>query len=325
MRSNQRWLLLAAMAFAGAAVAEPLVGPSVGNADVLVSEGNRLYSTKKYAKAASKFLAATRANPTATQPYLVLARSYMGAKQVPAACNAFRAYLTAAPDAADRAKAERELTNCERRLKRVKKSKRIDLGPKYVETKAQFFAALDEKVLLGSGSASVELRTLIHDGYVGPDLAEMGSKLNTAASAAAEDLYRRAMAHERVPGHALRNAKQLYQLAVETGSPPQSYGSHSAFVEGLADFQSFEAKRAEQKFAEASLAEPTVAEYKFYRAAAIYRGGDKAGALEALEKDLPQDPRTAVMREAQALGSSSQAGATELEQLLFTKRFSTGQ
>jgi hypothetical protein len=31
------------------------------------------------------------------------------------------------------------------------------------------------------------------------------------------------------------------------------------------------------------------------------------------------------MREAQALGSSSQAGATELEQLLFTKRFSAGR
>src|SRR5258707_8816467 len=325
MRPNQRWLMVAAVVFSGAAVAEPLVGPSVGNADVLISEGNRLYSTKKYAKAASKFLAATRANPSATQPYLVLARSYMGAKQVPAACNAFRAYLTAAPDAADRAKAQRELTNCERRLKRVKKSKRIDLGPKYVETKAQFFAALDEKNLLGSGSASVALRTLIQDGYVGPDLAEMGSKLNTAAGAGAEDFYRRAMAHERIPAHALRNAKQLYQLAVETGSPPQSYGSHSAFIEGLADFQSFEAKKAEEKFAEASLAEPTVTEYKFYRAAAIYRGGGKAPALEALEKDLPQDPRTTVMREAQALGSSPQAGATELEQLLFTKRFSAGR
>ncbi len=325
MRSNQRWLMLVAVAFTGAAVAEPLVGPSVGNADVLISEGNRLYSTKKYAKAASKFLAATRANPTATQPYLVLARSYLRAKQTPAACNAYRAYLTAAPDSADRAKAERELSNCERRLMRVKKSKRIDLNPKYVETKALFFSALDEKLLLGSGSASVALRTLIHDGYVGPDLADMGAKLNTAASASAEDFYRRAIARERIPAHALRDAKQLYQLAVETGSPPQSYGSHSAFIEGLADFQSFEAKRAEQKFAEASLAEPTVVEYKFYRAAAIYRGGDKAGALEALEKDLPQDPRTSVMREAQALGSSSQAGASELEQLLFSKRFSSGR
>lgn len=325
MRSNQRCLMLAAFAFAGAVVAEPLVGPSVGNADVLVSEGNRLYSNKKYAKAASKFLAATRANPTATQPYLVLARSYMGAKQMPAACNAYRTYLSAAPDSADRNKAERELKNCERRLKRVKKSKRIDLGPKYVETKADFFAALDQKNFLGTASASAALRTLIHDGYVGPDLAEMGAKLNTAATASAEDTYRRAIARERIPGHALREAKQLYQLALETGSPPPNYGSHSDFLEGLADFQSFEAKKAEQKFAEASAAEPTVMEYKFYRAAAIYRGGDKAGALEALEKDLPQDPRTAVMREAQALGSSPQSGATELEQLLFTKRFSAGR
>src|SRR5258707_12849319 len=129
MRPNQRWLMVAAVVFSGAAVAEPLVGPSVGNADVLISEGNRLYSTKKYAKAASKFLAATRANPSATQPYLVLARSYMGAKQVPAACNAFRAYLTAAPDAADRAKAQRELPNCEGGVKRGRESKGIGTGP----------------------------------------------------------------------------------------------------------------------------------------------------------------------------------------------------
>src|SRR5260370_36678376 len=98
------------------------------------------------------------------------------------------------------------------------------------------------------------------------------------------------MGHERIPAHALRNAKQLYQLAVETGSPPQSYGSHSAFVEGLADFQSFEAKKAEEKFAEASLAEPTVAEYKFYRAAAIYRGGGRAGAPAGIEQKRPQEP-----------------------------------
>jgi tetratricopeptide (TPR) repeat protein len=323
MRTNGGCLVLAALALASAAAAEPLVGPSVGNADVLLSEGNRLYSNKKYAKAASKFLAATRANPTATQPYLVLARSYMYAKQMPAACNAYRAFLSAAPESADRPKAERELTKCEYRLKRVKRSKRIDLGPKYVETKALFFSALDGKILLGSGSASASLRTLIRDGYVGPDLGDMGAKLNAAATASAEDTYRRAIAREMIPGHALREAKQLYQLALETGAPPPNYGAHSAFIEGLADFQSFEAKRAEQKFTEASLAEPTVTEYKFYRAAAIYRGGDKAGALEALERDLPQDPRTSVLREAQALGSSPQAGASELERLLFTKRFSS--
>src|SRR5260370_10013495 len=97
------------------------------------------------------------------------------------------------------------------------------------------------------------------------------------------------MGHERIPAHALRNAKQLYQLAVETGSPPQSYGSHSAFVEGLADFQSFEAKKAEEKFAEASLAEPTVTAYKFYRAAPIYRGGDKPSAPDGIENDTPPE------------------------------------
>jgi len=94
-----------------------------------------------------------------------------------------------------------------------------------------------------------------------------------------------------------------------------------AFLEGLALLQQGELKKAEIRFAEASLGEPSVLEYKFYRAIAMYRSGNKSGAMEALEADLPQDPRTGVLRTALALGNSPDSAAAELEQVLFQKRF----
>lgn len=324
MRSRTAARVLALCLLAPIARAEPLVGPSVGNADVFISEGNHLYNQKKYAKAASVFLKATRANPAAIQAYLGLARSNLGAKQTQTACNAYRAYLKASPESAERIKAQGELQLCERKL-RARRKKKADPYPAFVETKALFFSALEEKALLGSGSASAALRSLVQGGYVGADLAEIGGKLNAAATAAAEDVYKRAMAKERLTVEALRQGKQLFQLAVDTGPAPANFGSHSSFLEGLADFQSREPKKAEMLFAEASLAEPGVAEYKFYRAIALYRSGDKSGALHALETDLPQDPRTTVLREALSLANSPQSAAVDLEQILFSKRFPAGR
>ena len=44
-------------------------------------------------------------------------------------------------------------------------------------------------------------------------------------------------------------------------------------------------------------------------------------ALKVLEAELKDDPRTAVLRAALALGDSPQAGANELEKLLFSTRY----
>jgi tetratricopeptide (TPR) repeat protein len=292
----------------------------VGNADALMTEGNRFYNRKSYGKAATQYLRATRANPSAIQAYLSLARSYMGAKQVQNACLAYRAYLKAAPESAEKAKAQGELELCERRLK-VMKKKRADPTPEYTELKALFAGAMEQKLLIGPGSAGESLKSLVQGGYVGTDLGDMAAKLNTAAAQAADDIYKRALAHDRVPVEELTRGKRLYQLAVDVGPAPPNYVPHIAFLEGLAQFQLGEPKKAELRFAEASLGEPAVLEYKFYRAIAMYRSGNKTGALQALEADLPQDPRTAVLRTALALGNSPDAAAAELEQVLFQKRF----
>jgi len=46
-----------------AAPAEPLVGRAVGNADLLIAEGTRLYNEGAYDQARDRFLKATRVAP----------------------------------------------------------------------------------------------------------------------------------------------------------------------------------------------------------------------------------------------------------------------
>src|SRR5262249_20949585 len=149
------------------AQAQPLVGPLIGNADTFIAEGTKQYNQKQYAKAVDNFTKATRANPALLPPYLQLARSHLAAKQVMRACYVYRMYLKAAPDNADRKKAQAESDQCERQLKTAK-NQPPDLSPKYVETRASFFAALDRSQLLGADSAFESLKVLVKDGFMGP-------------------------------------------------------------------------------------------------------------------------------------------------------------
>ncbi len=320
MRSE--WAVAAGLvvAVAGAAAAEPLVGPAVGNADVLVSEGSKLYNHKQVAQAAESFLKATRANPAAVQAYLLLARSHLAAKQLTRACYEYRAYLKSTPDGPDRKKAQSESDLCERQLKGAKGQPR-DPGPQYVELRATFFAALERRELLGAGSASEALRALVREGFVSPELGDMAAKLHDAAIEAADKLHQRVLAHASVTEAELRTARPLYQLAVDVGPAPADYLAKSAFLDGVAAYAGGDFKRSESLFAEAAKAASYGNEYKYHRAMALYRGGDQKGALAALEADLPDDPRTAVLRVALAAGKSPEAGADELEKLLFSKRF----
>src|SRR5262249_18697987 len=101
----------------GLAAADPLVGPAVGNADVLISEGTRLYNSRQYGKAAEYFLKATRADPARVNAYLSLARSAMSAKQIKSACEAYQAFLKSADQSPTRAKAQEEAELCARQLR----------------------------------------------------------------------------------------------------------------------------------------------------------------------------------------------------------------
>lgn len=320
--ASRRPLLAAGLtlALAGAAQAEPLVGPAVGNADTLVSEASRLFNRKQYAKASDLFLKATRANPATVTTYLQLARAQVLARQLQPGCYAYRVYLKSVPDSPDRKKASAESDQCERQLKGLKKPP-PDPGPKYVETRAAFFAALDASKVLGEGGAAEALTSLVKEGFLGPELGEMAQKLGAAAAAEADDVHKRALAGEKLPPETLRSARPLYQLATDVGVPPPDAKGRMAFLDGMADLSDKLYKKAEAHFAEAARSDPANKEYAFYKALALFQAGERPQALKVLEAELPDDPRTAVLRVAIALGQSQDTGAAELEKLLFTARF----
>lgn len=319
MRSDLLALVLAAL-LPAAASAQALVGPGVGNADTLVSEGSKLFNKKQYAKAADQFLKATRANPAIAQSYVQLARAQLLAKDLPRACYAYRVYLKSVPDGPDRKKASAESDGCERQLKALKKAP-PDPTRAFVDQRAAFFTALDEKQLLGPGSAAETLRALVQGGFLGPELGEMAQKLAAAATAEAEAVHTRALAGEKLAPEALRSARPLYQVAQELGTTSADAKGRMAFLDGLAELNEKSYRKAEQHFAEAAKSDPSNKEYVFFKALALVQAGERMNALKLLEADLKDDPRTAVLRVALSLGDSPVAGATELEKLLFTTRY----
>ncbi|MFZ5442853.1 MAG: tetratricopeptide repeat protein [Myxococcota bacterium] len=321
MVSDLRFVAVAALlALPAFASPDALVGSGVGNADTFVSEGSKLFNKKQYAKAADQFLKATRANPANAQTYVQLARAQMLAKQLPLACYAYRVYLKSVPDSPDRKKAAAESDQCERQLKGLKKQP-DDPTKGFVDLRAQFFASLDAKSLLGAGSATESLKTLVRDGFLGPELGEMAQKLGAAATAEAESIHKRALDGEKLSADVLRSARPLYAIALDVGAASSDAKARTAFLDGLAELGEKNHKRAEAHFAEAAKADPSNKEYAFFRALALFEAGERPAALKVLEAELKDDPRTAVLRTSLAVGQSPEAGAAELEKLLFTNRF----
>lgn len=333
--------------FAPSAGAEALVGAGVGNADALQAEGNRLYNRRQYDQAAETFLKASRAAPDQLPTYLSLARSRLKAKRIAAACYAYRTYVRHAPAGDERSKAQNELELCERQL-RAGKLVAEEAARQFVETKAAFFAALEAKQLVGGGSASESLEQLVVEGYLGPDLADMAKQLAGAALTAAEELHGRALRREQLDEHALLAGKAFYATAADFGQAPAELAARGAFLQGLAEMHaaarlpdretdvSFASVRrvengvgagsgtwqaAIDSFSAAAAAAPTVTEYRYFRALAMWRSGDRPGALAALQRDLPDDPRTAVLAAILAAGDEPEAGAFAVERLLFSNRF----
>ena len=276
-------LLCSILLFASAAFAEPLVGGGVGNADTFVSEGSKLFNKKQYAKAADQFLKAMADGP-------------------------------------DRKKAAAESDQCERQLKGLRKPPE-DPTKSFVDQRAAFFTALDAKELLGPTSASQTLRALVQGGFLGPELGEMASRLGAAATAEAESVHKRALSGEKLSGETLRSARPLYQVAQDVGVPSGDAKGRMAFLDGLAELEEKAWKKAEAHFAEAAKSDPANKEYVFFKGLALVQAGERAAALKVLESDLKDDPRTAMLRAALALGDSPVAGAAELEKLLFNTRY----
>lgn len=326
MRTGSRSWVLMLVLWAGVAAAQPLVGPSAGNADLLMAEGSRLYNTRQYEEAAESFLKATRVRPEALGAYLALARARFGANQLVESYLAYRAYVKAAPGSPERTKAERELELCERKLKSSRKMTAAEIRVSgHVEKKAAFFSALEKQRLVGEGSASEVLRALVDEGYLGPDLGEMAGRLYTTVGERLGVLHRRALAGQAPKPEEAASVRALYALAGEVGTPLAEESSRAPFLEGVAALAAGDYARAQELLAEAAQAEPGRVEYRQLRAEALYRAGDVAGALEEMETYFPNEPRTAFLRVEAALGRSAREGAQELETLLFQRYFSSGR
>ncbi len=314
-----RFEMLALVLMASGALAQPLVGQGVGNADTFISEGSKQFNKKQYAKAVDNFLKATRARPATVQTYVQLARAQMLGKQLQRACYAYRVYLKATPDSPDRKKAVAESDQCERQLK-AKKKLPPDPAAGFVDQRAEFFAALDESRLLGEGSASATFKALVTGGYLSPDLGDMAQRLGEALVAQAEATYARGLAGEQVEADSLKSARPLYETAHDVGVSAPGAKGKTAFLEGLAALDAKNWRAADTHFAEASKADADNHEYAYYRAVALLQLGERKSALDHLEQALKDDPRTAVLRAALALSESPATGAAQFEQLLFDTR-----
>lgn len=317
---SERLLVVLAALVSSAAFAEPLVGAGVGNADTFASDASKLFNKKQYPKAADQFLRATRANPSNLQNYVQLARAQMLAKQVVRACYAYRVYLKSMADTPERKKAAAESDQCERQLKSMRKPP-DDPTKGFVDQRAAFYTALDGKQLLGAGSAAEALTTLVHDGFLGPELGEMAQKLGAATTAEAEAIHKRALDGEKLGADVLRSARPLYQLAQDVGAGAADARGRMAFLDGLAELGEKAWRKAENHFGEAAKSDPSNKEYVFFKALALVQAGDRHQALKILEADLKEDPRTLVLRASMALSDSPEAGATELEKVLFSNRY----
>lgn len=323
MRFDRGLALALALGLSAPAAADPMVGPGVGNADLLIAEGTRLYNEKSYASARDNFLKATRIAPATLPTYLSLARAYLALEKVEFACQTYRVYVKNSPESPDRAKAQAELDGCERRLADKPPASR-PVSQLYVEMKASFFEALDKGNLLGQGSAQETFQGLLNAAYAAPDVGDMAQKLARAAEQSADKIYRAALGHQKPTPAELRSAAAQYALALDCGAAGGAQLAHAAFVEGVAFLAEGQAAKAEARFEEAAKRDPGDVEARFWRGLARYSSGDKPGGLKALEADLPADPRTGVVRVAAAFDRGSDAAAGELIQFLFARRFKSG-
>jgi len=301
----------------GLSRAEPVVGPGVGNADLLVAEGTRLYNEKKYEQARDNFLKATRVAPGNLATYLSLARSYSALKDMERAVIVYRVFVKNAPESVDRTKAQSELELCEKRLK-TSRAKQQQLSQGFVTVRASFFDKLEKGEL---SAAAVLLTSLVVDGYATPELGDLATKLAKDAESAAEQIYKNAVGYSKVTGSDLRKAGELYKMALDFGAAPARQAARAAFLEGMALLQEGNANQAEMAFEDAAKKEPADVEARFYRGLAKYIGGDKEGALRLLRSELPSDARTGVLQMAVAMEGTPAEAAAELEKFLFSKRY----
>lgn len=318
MRSDIRAAVLAALLCAAApAAAEPLLGPAVGDPARLLEEGRKLHARRRFADAAEVLLRASRAAPDQAPAHLALARSQLRAGRIAEACHAFRTFLLVGAAHEERAAAEKELAACEAQ-ERARKLVPIESREEVLRNRSRFAAALEAGALDEAGAA---LRGLLDAGLLGPGPGEMAQRLVAAALQQGEGIHARALAREPLDEQAIRTAIGHYELVATFAVDTSTWAGRRAFLEGVIAMQSGAWPIAVERFGAAMEAAPTQTEYAFFRALALWRGGDRAGAVAALRRDLPADPHTALIEAVTAVEAGGFRGAAEVERLLFATRY----
>jgi tetratricopeptide (TPR) repeat protein len=317
MRS--RFIAILLLASTAAVADAAMVGPGVGNPELLLSQGNKAYNAKEFDKAHEAYLKATRANPALPGPYLALARSLLRSNHRALSCYTYRLFLKISPDTGDRQKAQAELELCEKQLAANPES--VDPVAKFAALKGAVLQALDKGVVVGTPDSVKEtLTALLAAEYSAPDLAEIANKARTLA----EQQAATAFAAAAKPGAAaadLRAGAEAYHFAAEVGSEEGPAQSHALYLGGCADLLEGKYDTAIEAFRKANSISP-LPEARFRHGVALWKKGDHTGAVKLLEKEMKGDPRTSLIALAQALSSSDhKAGAEALENFLFEERF----
>jgi hypothetical protein len=118
----------------------------------------------------------------------------------------------------------------------------------------------------------------------------------------------------------LRSTAALLRLAEDVGDTDTTLGPKAHFVEGFAHMQEKHWGQAEAEFKQ-SIGAGADKDAKFYAAVALYRNGEHKKAIKQLEQDLPDDPRTGLIKTDQAMSVDSKEGSQDLEKLLFSQVF----
>lgn len=319
MRSSARVAALALALVGAAPAAAIMVGPGVGNVDLLYAQGSKAYNAKGYDKAREAFLKAARANPAHLPTYLALARAYLQSGKRALACYTYRVYVKSSPESGERQKAQSELDLCDKQL--AAKPEADDPAAKFAPLKGALHQALDRGQLFGPASAEEVLGALVAADYAAPDLGDLAAKVRTLAEQQAQAAFAAAGKIGARPDE-LRAGAGAYRLAGEVGADESQTAARAHYLDGCAATIEAKYDAAVEAFRRSlQLGGPQDARFRY--GVALWKKGDKNGAVRLLKAELKDDPRTALLVLALALSGGIDAGpaAEALDGFLFEQRF----
>ncbi len=242
-----RLIILLLLAALPAQATEPMVGPAVGNADTLVSEGSKLFnrsSTPRPPSSSSRRRAPTRPTWAPTCSWRAPTCSPSSCSR---ACYAYRVYLKAVarhPRPQEGLRRERPVrAAAQGRAQRSPTIRRRG----YVDSAPPSSPRSTRRSCWGPGAASETLRAPGEaTASSGPSWATWPRSWAPRPSPRPTPCTSARSTSEPLTAEELRSARPLYQVASDVGTSPPDAKARIAFLDGLAalterDFQKAEA------------------------------------------------------------------------------------